>query len=373
MKKVIEIILYLLFLASFLNMIKVLQSNYLPDFNVYYSSATFALHGGNPYLFEGAFTGGFLYPPFCLLLFYPFTLLTILIASKLWTVISILCLLLATWLLLRLYNSDKNNIMVVVAGILVFNYFPVKFTLGMGQINILILLLIVCALFFFKKNNNKQTSFFFTLSLMIKYFPLILIPYLLIRKQWNIVTKICLIGVVLAIIGFISLGPSSNIYYLLHTIPSLSTESNGSYYYNQALSGFLQRDFGYLSFFQLNVIRAVLSLLFLIITAWILIKRKIKNYNPNLEIGIVITLSLLLSSFSWQHHFVLLLIPLIVTYFVIKQHKLTWYFYVILAICYLLTASNASNPSQLPIVLQSHIFYGALILWILDLYLLYRF
>src|SRR5207248_1333232 len=119
-----------------LNCAKVMKLDYWPDFNVFYYSAQDALHNNNPYLLKGQFKGGYLYPPISLLLFYPFADFPVALAGKLWSALSILCLLASLWLLLRIYNASGNVITFGIAGILAFNYFPVKFTLGMGQLNL---------------------------------------------------------------------------------------------------------------------------------------------------------------------------------------------------------------------------------------------
>jgi len=374
MKKIFEVIVLLLCFCSFLNLLKVFGLGSWGDFNIYYHSATAALHNSNPYLLKGAFIGGYIYPPLCLLLFYPFVWIPLILAGQIWTFVSLACLLIAIWILVKQYNATTNKLLLGVIWILVFNFFPVKFTLGMGQLNNIILLLVVFAMYAIKKKKDGWAGTVFGLALTLKYTPIYILPYLLVRKKWR--TIIFLIGTICILFtaGFIIVMPTISIYYFQHVIFSLGFSSSWTDYYNQALSGFLIRDFSGFTNTQITTTRYVLSLLMLAASLYIVSKRKSPAVkNTDLEISIFITLNLLLNTFSEQHHFVLLLIPLLVTYFIIKQNNLSWQYYGILAICYLLAALNMKTPSAYPTILQSHVFYGTLVLWLFDLYLLHKF
>src|SRR5437867_12480625 len=104
MKKIACVILIPLFVFSFLNMVKVVGLCFWPDFNIYYYSARAALHSSNPYLLTASFVGGYLYPPICLLIFYPLAFLPMIIAGRVWALLSIACLIAAIWLILKLYD-----------------------------------------------------------------------------------------------------------------------------------------------------------------------------------------------------------------------------------------------------------------------------
>lgn len=51
------------------------------------------------------------------------------------------------------------------------------------------------------------------------------------------------------------------------------------------------------------------------------------------------------------------------------QKKLKSYLYILLFISYALVSYNIKHPSNVPIILQSHVFYGACMLYALDMYL----
>src|SRR5437764_747080 len=108
MKRIVQIIVAVLCLLLFLNLAKVITLNFWPDFSVYYHTADFAIHGNNPYVLKGIFVGGYLYPPISIVLFYPLLFFPAAIAGKIWAVISIICLMIAIWLLAKLHHAQKE-------------------------------------------------------------------------------------------------------------------------------------------------------------------------------------------------------------------------------------------------------------------------
>ncbi len=365
MKKIIRIVLFILVFTSFLYLTKALFLDIYQDFNYYYFASQAAFQGINPYLSGGSYTG-YIYPPICLFFLFPFQLLPLVIASKVWIGLSFIGVIFSLIIILRIYKYSLFSSFSLVLFTLAFLFFPLKFTLGMGQINVFILLCLAFALYFFSRGKEALVGIFFGLSLTIKYFPIFIILYLIFRKKWKILQYLFLTVVFLFIMGYLFIDTSINNYFFLNTFPSLF-QSSGGYYYNQALSGFVSRTFAGSS--MEFIIRILLSVLILFTTFFVMYKRKKINKEIILfEIGIIITTNLLLSSFTWQHHFTWLLIPLIFTAFQI--HKKSEFF--LLFIIFLLLTYNIKYPAGVPILFQSHAFYGALLLWGFDLYLLHR-
>lgn len=95
-----------------------------------------------------------------------------------------------------------------------------------------------------------------------------------------------------------------------------------------------------------------------------------------MEIGAIITLSVLINNFSWQHHFVFLFLPFLITVYTIhtakQKQKSKTKLFTLLCISYLLIANNLPNPLIVPAILRSHVFYGGVLLWGTILYALER-
>lgn len=366
--KSVKIFLVFVLLASLFVFLRPLKLDYYPDFSSYYYGAQTIFNGGNPYLGGEMFFGPFLYPPFALLFFLPFTFVSFVAAEKIFVVISMLCLFLSLYLLFKLFKISILSFLSIILLIFVFNFFPEKFTLGMGQINNVILLFLSIFIYSYIKKRNIIAGIFLALAIMLKVSPLVLVIFLLIDKQWKIlcVTGISMMVMTLLVVVFVD--PTINIYFLKNVLPTLATSWKIDYY-NQALSGFIQREIP--GMYLQQILRTSLGLLLLVgsfVTIWI---NRSKNDNTRLlSISILLTLSLIINSFSWQHHFVWLLIPFLITLMLIKDSHLHLRYYIFLGISFILVAINLKDPSMVPSILQSHVLYGALLLCGLDMYLL---
>lgn len=365
MKRIPKAILFFFVFISFSLLAKALFLAIYQDFNYYYFASQAAFTHINPYLQGGPYTG-YIYPPICLFFLYPFQLLPVGIASKLWIGLSLLGLVFSLIIILRIYKRSLFSSFSLILITFAFLFFPVKFTLGMGQINIFVLVFLSLAVYYFFKDKESLAGIFFGLSITTKYFPLFIIVYLIFRKKWKILGYMFLTIIILFGVGYLFIDPHINNYFILHTFPSL-LQPTGSYYYNQALSGFTTRLFNDRSIEF--VVRVLLSLVILSATFFVMYrKKKITKQVILFEIGIIINTNLLLNSFTWQHHFTWLLIPLILTAVVIRKKSE----YAILFFIFLLLTFNIKNPVGVPLLLQSHAFYGALALWVFDLYLLHK-
>ncbi len=365
-----KILLLILFVLSVLQFFKVFTNTYYPDFSSYYYGPLAAFHGGNPYLGGKQFFTAFVYPPSVLLFFLPFTLLPFNAAERMFTVLSIVCLLFSFWLLFKLFNKTLYSITGVFLLTLLFNFFPEKFTLGMGQINNVILLLEVGFIYCYFKKLDYLAGVFLAFAIALKLSPVLLLLYVVIDRRWKMLfsTLLVLLGIGFVVGLFVS--PNLNIHFLTAVLPGILGSWKGDYY-NQSLSGFLLRDVH--SIFLQQLLRTGLGILFLIFSLMLLWKYHKKNDATDLlSLSILITISLVINTFSWQHHFVWLLIPLIVTFFYLTLRHFHLIYYIVLGVSFVLVAVNLRTPSTVPVILQSHVLYGALLLYGLDAYLLFK-
>lgn len=363
----VKIFITVVFLLSTIIFLKVLIYDYYPDFSVYYDGTKTFLQGGNPYLEGKEYFTPFVYPPTVLLIFLPFTLLPFFIAQKVFVVISILCLLLSIGLLFKLFNQTPLSALGLFLITLALNFFPAKFTLGMGQINNVVLLMATLFIYFYVKKKEILSGAFLAFAISLKLFPVLLIVFLIINKRWKILLSVIFTAsaIVLATLLFVN---SQIISYFLMTVLPTLLESWKAYYYNQSLSAFLIRELNNLEL--ASMLRSAVSAILIISSFFLVWKFKNDDKSGILSISLLITLSLIVNTFSWQHHFVWLLIPLFITFHFIKSNHLGTQYYFALGVSYLLMAANMKDPSSFPIFFQSHVLYGALLLYTLNVYLL---
>ncbi|OGH09870.1 MAG: hypothetical protein A2152_02200 [Candidatus Levybacteria bacterium RBG_16_35_6] len=359
MKAVYKTSILLFFIVSVISLLKSLFLLSYPDFTAYYYNPQMAFSGQNPYLGGINLYTSTTYPPFSFLFFYPFSFLNISLSGKLFTLCSISLFFASIYLIFRIGKvRTKSYLFLFVLGLFSI-YFPVKFTLGMGQINIFILFLIVLFLYFYKK-SVFLSGFFLSLSFLTKLFPILLFLYLLMRKKFKILVYSLLIIMIFIAFSFLLVPKEVNLYFYQKILTSFFN-SWPSDYYNQSITGVLSR--GFTDNNTRILLKILFSVVFLGASFVVLLKRKTKDIN--LETGYLIIVSLLINPFSWQHHFVWLVLPLLLTLFLLLKSKSSL-FLVLLFISYVLTALNLRQPDLFPVIFRSHVFFGALTLWILD-------
>ena len=366
LKKIIESYFpQIIFLFSLFFIVKTLFLNFYPDFKVHYLAPLAIFNGVNPYLGGKNFFTPDVHPPFAIFLFSPFTLFSYPVAEKLWTLISI-ALFFGSLTLIFKINKEKiySKTGLLLTALICSFYFPVKFTLGMGQINFLILFLAVLSIYFLNKGKYYYSGFFLSLSVMIKFFPLLFLPYLVILKKWRVIFSFIIFFLGISAIVFL-INPGINVDFYKNVLPTLLGGWKADYY-NQSLSGFLAR--GVEDIYLREIIRIIISSLFILFSL-ILILKSPKSLI-NLCLSLLITITLIINNFSWQHHFVWLLFPFITLFFYIKNNKLGPKYFFILGLSFFLVGINLSNPRLFPVILISHVFYGTIVLWGLNFYLI---
>lgn len=359
MLKAFKVFAFIFFLVSFSILCKSLFLNFYPDFSQYY----FGAKAINPYL------NGVIYPPLALMIFSPLRLMPFIMAEKVWTILSLISLFASVYLIFRMYKQKLFSTFGFVILGLVCLSFPVKFTLGMGQINNFILLIFVSAIYFLQHKRNYLASFLLSLSFSIKLFPAYLILQFVAMKKRKILLSFLSSIILLSVLAFILIDSKTNLYFYQHFLPTLLIGWKTDYY-NQAITGFIGRSFPPNLFSQLLV--DLLSASIILISCLVIFKARKNKELVNMGFGLLITLNLIVNNFSWQHHFVFLIFPFLATLFYLQKLKNNRKFLLLLFISYVLVSFNLVNPHTVPILLQSHVLYGAILLWILEVYFIWK-
>lgn len=335
-----------------------------PDFHVFYYSATDVLRGIDFYNDRNLFTG-FGYPPFTALLYVPFAFLPFQVSQAFFLLLSFLTALGSVFISLKLLSVRFSfRLFLLLLSLFLFS-FPVKFTFGMGQSNLVAYFFLLVAIYFFTVKKEIGGNIFFVLAILLKPIFGFFLLYLLLEKKWKTlaVIIISLFSVFLISLRFFSVDTYR--YYVTDLVPHLLNITGREVYYNQGITGFIARLIP--RTFLLKPIATGISL-FLLIGA-IYFFRKYKS-NAFLIFGILSTVLVLIDTLSWQHHFVFLLFPFIQLFIIFRKQK-KYNLFFLLFISYLLVSANIKNPgsfSSFPTsLLLSHGFFGALILLCLQL------
>ena len=360
-----RVVVGVFFVLSFCLMARAVFLGLFPDLTSYYFGPQHVLMGENPYREDSKYFTPLVYPPLVMVLFTPLAIMPYELAGKVWVLLSIMTLVLSLYLLSKLEEVRFFSLKNLFICSLVFIAFPVRFTLGMGQINHLILFLFVLSLYFLQRNKKILSGIILSLSLMIKFFPVPFLFFLFWKKEWRILLATLVSIGILFVITVIFLSPQVVYHYFMEVLPTLLS-SWKSDYYNQSLSGVIARSVT--DYESRALYRIVLSLVLGGVGIVALLYHKGKDLS-HLAIGSLVILSVLINSFSWQHHFVLLIPSFYFLVFFNKNVNKILH-YSILTLSYFLLSSNIKDPGAWPIIFQSHVFFGGLLLYAYTIYLL---
>jgi alpha-1,2-mannosyltransferase len=311
---VLSILLFVISLSQLMSSLIHTLGNGIPlDLEVYLSYTRHFLQGGHPY----QQTISLNYPPSSLLLFAPFTLLPSSWIAILFTVLSMISLFICIWLMCLILKKNRTFFLLIAT--LLIQFFPTKFTLGMGQINLIVLLFVISGLYADRKGKQVLGGSLIGLGSALKLSPLSLLLYFLIRRRWKALLATFITFLLLN--GIPHLFDSTSIVYFTHQLPSLlSSVNNASSLYDQSLKAFLIRlDSGMILFHGSHTPPYIAFLLIGTLLLWGVWQYHKKTHiwhsvfvSDNLFVPSLILAGVTIgNSFAWQHHFVLLY-PLVI-------------------------------------------------------------
>jgi len=369
-KMILWLVIFLFLIALGQQLYKIFfiwQQNNFVDFKVYYDAIKAALSGGNVYSFGGEYLNNvpFNYPPTTLLFLLFLSLFSPTEGSLILLFISLVSLLGSLYLLTKMFfKPAKKWLVFFLSSVLFIQFFPTKFTLTLGQINLITLFLIVLSFYFYQKKKDIFSGLFLAIASLIKIFPGFLIFFFLKEKKWKTVSSFlisCLLGVLLTVLIF---KPVLLFNYFGQIGSNLFLKGGEVSYFDQSLNSFLLR---------LNLTslwRLFLRLVFTFASLWVFLKTKNKVLS---YFGLIFSILIFLPSFAWLHHYVIL-IPLLM--FLWSQTKKKDYLpKILLVLVYLLVSLHFRHPEVFPdknIILSSHPFFGALLLWFYSLKLSFK-
>jgi len=351
-------------LFSLFTISRILFTFHLGDFETYYVAVQQVLQGKNPY-HQLPSQFAFIYPPASFFFLLPLIFLPFHLAEKLWTLVSVGSLIGPIACLLKTVSKKVT----LFSFLLLFSFsmiaFPTKFTLGMGEINLIICLLLSLTFFYWRQNQPFLGGLMLSIATTIKLTPAFALVFFLKKRAFKL-TTVCLgLSLSLMLLAIFVFGPQLTHQYFLKVLPAIPTIGNQAYY-NQALSGFLARS-GIPSFLALII--NYLALIGLLLISLLLTKTKKQSVLTELsQYGLIITVVLIAGGLAWQHHLVLLIIPYTALFLSLKRtrQKKTPAFLALLS--YLLVAINIKNPQHFFGVTRlflSHGLYGMILLFVL--------
>lgn len=255
------------------------------------------------------------YPPPVALLFAPFALLGFQAALEVFTLVNVAAAAVATALLFA-GEPDRDRRRFATAAALGFTllFFPLAYTLYMGQMNAILVALCVGALHLSRRGRDGRAGFCIALAITLKIFPAILLLFFLLKRRPKVIVS-ALAGVAaLVAISLPWFPPAAYADYATRVLPE--SYVGGTWVRNQGLHGVLLRLLTenphvapLLEAPTLVRPLAMLGNLAILATLVTATRRRVAPASPRfaVELSLYLVAALLLLSKSWEHYGVFLL------------------------------------------------------------------
>jgi len=267
-----------------------------------------------------ATTMHYIYPPFFAWLISPLARLPLVRAYVLWLGLSTMWLLLSTYLVLRSIQPKSGPFAFLVATVGVLCFFPCAESLSQGQANCLILFLWTAGFYCARTRRTSLSAVCFALNTFVKITPAIVVPLLLLRRQWKWLISYSITFSGLLALSIWRMGWEVHWVYLSRTFPVLSAGIGG--YRERSLGGVVRNLYwrhptlgqydSLLIPLPLNVLVKVICIaLYAGVLFYFWKKKRNGEIALSEELAIATLIALIISPVTWRHHFVLSLLPLI--------------------------------------------------------------
>jgi len=361
------------------------------DFVNYFGGAQAAAHGTDIYAdFKRswgtqAWVVAYIYPPFFALVLAPLTSLGLLAAARIWLLAVQAAFIGSLLLILRIHPelSRGGRRLLLLASL---GFMPVYLNLKFQQVATVWLLLITATLWAALRRHTGLAGAFIATAASLKVSPIFLIPLFARLGRWRIAVMGSVMLVVLTVVTVLAAPGSWQFFTVVLPRIGLGTAN----WDNGSIDGLVSRIaelapglFGGATQTVAKVVIAAAAIIVIGITLWQARGRADEAWTLRLSVAALITALLIVSSVTWQHHLVTLLLPLAtgIAWITVRrpEARYGWWLFAAYAMCWMdrrafpLPADmqvHSSTEAALVLAGTSVKLLGLLLLWTLLLRML---
>ena len=279
-------------------------------------------------------------PPTISFIMLPLAFMDYSVAKSVWTVFNIIILIFA--IIFVISQLKFKGIWIPITFLLFLSFQPLYVNFAYGQMYILILCLLSLGWYSYNSGKDSFLGFFLGLVIILKTAGIFLVVLLVLQKKWRsliwtFLTIFFLLLITLPFVGIDSwliyahkvLNYSSNPNLSVTAYQSLNSSFQHFTIYNQQWNPHPIINFPALGKILITIISLLLLTLASIFT--------IKSSNKNITFGLFVALGIILGPVSLDYHYILMLIPILLTlsWIQLNPNKTLWF---VLLISYLLMA-----------------------------------
>lgn len=289
------------------------------DFASFYNPAVLTVRGEGTHVYDTFFSYVpetspvpmfFLYPAPVALMLAPLGLFSFQTASALFQILGHACL----WGALALWSSGRPDEERLTGFLLIFLFFPVWYSLQVGQAEPLVLIMLLAAAAFHERGRASVAGLCFAVAICLKLFLLFLLVYLVLRRSWRLLVWTAVwLGALFWVSGFV-VPWDVQAQYWSRVGSSLGFEAFTD---NQSITGFAHRTFTSTRFATglmdsaraARVAKIELAGLVMAGYAWLVGLKSRDTALFGRDYGFTIITILLIAPIVDTHHHALLLLP----------------------------------------------------------------
>ncbi|RPI85409.1 MAG: DUF2029 domain-containing protein [Chloroflexi bacterium] len=279
------------------------------DYKTYYNAASNLLAGESVYASENYQT------PFTAIFFVPLALLPAGLSSLVWAIISIFIYFWMIILVLRELDIQLTLDGKVLLTGLALCWYPFFNHIFYGQLSIVIAGCVIGGWALLRRGKQLPAGLLIGLGAVLKLYPALLILYIILRRQWKAALGFVLAGVMGMIISVIILGPQDVIFYfsdaMVNRILNYTAPNNVSIFgaFSRLFTGSRWIDPLVNAPWLYTLLTGLTVLAIIILLCRITLKHREDAHSADLAYAFTIVSMLLISPFTWQHAFPLLVLP----------------------------------------------------------------
>lgn len=356
----------------------------MDDFGVYYETSKKIINHDYTIYNVKIHTDVFNYPPVYSIIIKPIGYFNYFFIKNIWLILSITLYILSSIILFKLLDIKfKENILFFIS--LSFIFKPALETFKWGQVNSIVLFLIICGLFFYLQERDIVSGILFGFAAAVKLSPAIFILLFLVKKKYTIVATFILTFILLNLWAVMILGFDTSINYYLKLLPELFKRGMFDNPYNQSFHNLFSRLFkegnGYstpvfVSNKLADILTKVSTTIILILSIITLIIKRDSEFI--LLFSLLLITSLISSNLLWEHHFIMIIASYIIILNKINNsYSDKIFLLIIFFLSYIFMSMNIGYDNKILMNGLLNIFvsiklYSALVLWIINLYIIYN-
>ena len=288
------------------------------DFVNYFGGAQAAAHGTDIYADFKRSWGteswvvAYIYPPFFALLLAPLTSLGLVAAARIWLLVVHAAFLIALALILRIHPelSRSGRRLLLLAS---FTFMPVYLNLKFQQVASVWLLLLTATLWAAMRRRHGLAGVFIAAAASLKVSPIFLIPLFARLGRWRIAVLASVTLVAVTVATMLAAPGSWQFFTVVLPRIGLGTAN----WDNGSIDGLVSRIvelaprlFGGVTQTVAKVAIVAAVVIVIGITLWFARGPSADTWTLRLGVAALITSLLIVSSVTWQHHLVTLLLPI---------------------------------------------------------------